>query len=131
MEIVYIEKYKGSPLMIEVSIFKQTRTQEQTKEERKSGGIGDLLGNLGLQFANISGAPIQLNALEIENVYGTQSVVKGLLSEHYNSNLKTNILKLVGSTDIIGNPTVFVKTLGTGAKQFYYAPKEGFMQGPL
>jgi len=48
MEIVYIEKYKGSPLMIEVSIFKQTRTQEQTKEEKRRGAIVDLLGNLGL-----------------------------------------------------------------------------------
>ena len=32
---------------------------------------------------------------------------------------------------MIGNPTDFVNTLGTGAKEFYYAPKEGFMQGPL
>jgi len=40
-------------------------------------------------------------------------------------------MKLIGSTDLLGNPTDFVNTLGTGAKQFYYAPKEGFMQGPL
>ena len=32
---------------------------------------------------------------------------------------------------MLGNPTDFVNTLGTGARQFYYAPKEGFMQGPL
>ena len=40
-------------------------------------------------------------------------------------------MKFIGSTDLLGNPTDFVNHLGTGAKQFYYAPKEGFMQGPL
>ena len=89
------------------------------------------MANLGLQFTTITGAPMQLNALEIENVYGSQNVVKGLLIEHYQSNIKTNVLKFIGSTDLLGNPTDFVNTLGTGAKQFWYAPKEGFMQGPL
>lgn len=82
----------------------------------------DLLGNLGLQFTNITGAPMKLNALEIENVFGSETVVKELLQNHYTSNLKTNALKLIGSTDLLGNPTDFVNTLGTGARQFYYAP---------
>ena len=59
---------------------------------------------------------MQLNALEIENVYGSQNVVKGLLLEHYQSNIKSNIMKFIGSTDLLGNPTDFVNHLGTGAK---------------
>ena len=89
--------------------------------------IVDLLSSLGLSFTNISNAPITLNALVIENVYGSQNVVSGLLLNHYLSNIKTNVLKLVGSTDLLGNPTDFVNTLGTGVHEFYYAPKEGFM----
>jgi len=65
---------------------------------------------------------MKLNALEIENVFGSETVVKELLQNHYTSNLKTNALKLIGSTDLLGNPTDFVNTLGTGARQFYYAP---------
>ena len=51
--------------------------------------------------------------------------------EHYTSNIRSNVLKFIGSTDLLGNPTDFVNTLGSGARQFYYAPKEGFMEGPL
>ena len=40
-------------------------------------------------------------------------------------------MKLVGSSDLIGNPTDFVNTLGTGVKSFYYEPRDGFMKGPL
>ena len=52
-----------------------------------------------------------LNALEIENVYGSQTVVSGLLLEHYMSNIKQNVIRFIGSTDLIGNPTDFVNTL--------------------
>lgn len=43
------------------------------------------------------------------------------------SNIKQNVIRFIGSTDLIGNPTDFVNTLGTGAREFYYAPQEGFM----
>ena len=57
--MVYIERFKGSPLAIEVSIFKRTRTAEQEEEAKdQSSGMLDLLGNLGMRFTNISGAPL-------------------------------------------------------------------------
>ena len=33
--MVYIERFKGSPLAIEVSIFKRTSTDEQEEEEKE------------------------------------------------------------------------------------------------
>ena len=46
------------------------------------------------------------------------------------SNIRANALSLIGAS-MIGNPTDFVNTLGTGARQFYYEPAEGLMQGPI
>ena len=134
LNTIYIERFKGSPLSIEVSIFKQTRAIDRGDDAR--GGINkaailDLLGNLGLQFTTITGAPLRLNALEIKNVYGSQAIVTEQLKQHYMSTIKSNVLKFIGSTDLLGNPTDFVETLGTGVEQFYYAPRDGFMQGPL
>ena len=82
--------------------------------------IVDLLSSLGLSFVTISGAPFELNALEIENIYGSQTVVTSLLKNHYMSNIKSNILKLVGSSDLIGNPTDLVSSIGTGVNEFFY-----------
>ena len=76
LDTIYIERFKGSPLSIEVSIFKQTRAHDKEKEEDKSrAAIVDLLSNLGLQFTTITAAPMQLNALEIQNIYGSQAIV--------------------------------------------------------
>lgn len=71
MDTVYIEKFKGSPLSIDVSIFKQTRAHDAKQGGNNRAVIVDILSNMGFQFANISGAPIKLNALEIPSVYGS------------------------------------------------------------
>lgn len=41
------------------------------------------------------------------------------------------MLRIAASTDLVGNPYNFVNTLGSGVKNFYYEPKEGFMEGPI
>lgn len=46
------------------------------------------------------------------------------------SSIKRSVLRIVGSSDLIGNPYNFVSTLGSGFSEIYYAPKEGAMQGP-
>jgi len=91
----------------------------------------NLLKNLGFTIPTLTAAPVTLNALEINNIYGTSGTVISLLQYHYTSNIKSNLLKLLGSSDLIGNPTDFVSTMGTGMKSFYYEPKQGFMKGPI
>ncbi len=41
------------------------------------------------------------------------------------------MLRVLASSDLLGNPYNFVNTLGTGVKKFYYEPRNGFMEGPL
>lgn len=57
--------------------------------------------------------------------------MQGQLVNHYTSNIKSNVVKLLGSSDLIGNPVNFVNTLGTGAKEFFHEPSQGFMKGPI
>lgn len=49
----------------------------------------------------------------------------------YYDNIKTNVLRVLGSSDFIGNPYKLVDNLGTGVKKFYYEPRDGFMEGPM
>jgi vacuolar protein sorting-associated protein 13A/C len=46
------------------------------------------------------------------------------------SNMKFNILRVAGSSDLIGNPYGFVGSLGSGMKKYYRDPREQIMQGP-
>jgi hypothetical protein len=89
------------------------------------------VSNYGLKLTSISGAPVRLEALEITNIYGPSSDVTQQLSKHYLGNIKGNILRVAASSDSLGNPYNFVNTLGSGVKNFYYEPRDGFMQGPI
>lgn len=40
-------------------------------------------------------------------------------------------MRVLASSDLIGNPYNMVNSLGTGVKKFYYEPRNGFMEGPL
>jgi len=52
-----------------------------------------------------------------------------VFKEYYSTALGANYLKLLGSSDLIGNPTNLVKNLGSGFKELRTAPAEGFSQG--
>lgn len=82
-------------------------------------------------MASITGAPVKLEALEVDNIYGPSSDISAQLMDHYTANIKTNLMRVAFSTDLIGNPYNFVNTMGTGIRKFYYEPKDGFMEGPL
>jgi hypothetical protein len=74
-KMIYISKYRGSPMLIELSLFKQTVTQEQDKKSNKSSRLMERLGSFGIKLTSINGAPIRLNALEINSLYGNDQDV--------------------------------------------------------
>lgn len=45
--------------------------------------------------------------------------------------MRTNIAKIVGNLDIIGNPVSLFSNIAGGFKAVYQKPKEGFVRGPL
>ena len=43
----------------------------------------------------------------------------------------SNAWRLFASSNALGNVNMLVHDLGTGFKDFFYLPKEGFVNGPL
>lgn len=66
--LVYIQKYKGSPFEIQLTLFQQTGSINEVQAEEKDEDmdyLGSLLGSRTLKLTQVSDAPIRLNALEI------------------------------------------------------------------
>jgi vacuolar protein sorting-associated protein 13A/C len=40
-------------------------------------------------------------------------------------------MRVLASSDLIGNPYNLVENIGTGVRMVYYEPRNGFMEGPL
>lgn len=136
--MLYIKQYKGSPLLVELSLFKQTVTQEQILKQRQRDSqqalgnrIIEKLSNFGIKLSAISQAPVRLEALEMTNIYGHEADVLSQLAAHYYQSLKGNIFRVAASSDLIGNPYNVINSLGRGVKSAYYEPRDGFMRGPI
>lgn len=136
--MLYIKQYKGSPLLVELSLFKQTVTQEQILKQRQRDSqqalgnrIIEKLSNFGIKLSAISQAPVRLEALEMTNIYGNEADVLSQLAAHYYQSLKGNIFRVAASSDLIGNPYNVINSLGRGVKSAYYEPRDGFMRGPV
>ena len=82
-------------------------------------------------MANIDSAPIKMNALVLTHVFGEDSEVTTLIKVHHTDELKRNIYRFIGASNLLGNPVNFVNSLGTGVEEFFYYPREGYVRGPL
>jgi len=132
---VFIEELVMSPIDIEITF----RTRVKSENEL----IGGLQGNddtsavmrrlkqLGLSLGNVDKAAFRLNSLVIANVYGTPEEINTVLYAHYRHRLMKNVLGLFLSSAALGNMNLLVQDIGTGVKDFFYRPAEGFVDGPI
>ena len=66
---VYIEKFESSPLEVIVSFY-----SAMTKNKEKTGLL-NMVASFGLALTTVEDAPIHLNALKMENVFGDVSEI--------------------------------------------------------
>jgi vacuolar protein sorting-associated protein 13A/C len=101
------------------------------KKNKEKTGLLNMITSFGLALTTVEDAPISLNALKMDNVFGSSQELALILQEQYTARLKRNLFKILGSTALIGNPIMLANSLGTGVKDFFYKPVEGFVDGPL
>jgi len=126
---LYIKEYKSSPIDIEVSLL--TRVKMDVDGGSKEFSLKDKFRSFGLALSNMDEAPVRINSLALNNVFGTPNEIVFLLTTHYSERLKKNFLTLIGSSNILGNPMNFVNHMGTGVQDFFYKPIQGIVKGPL
>jgi hypothetical protein len=64
---VYIKAYRASPISFEVSIMNKANLEVEEESD-----IIKTISSLGLVISSIDEAPIKLNALYVENIFGNQ-----------------------------------------------------------
>eukprot|EP01028_Stygiella_incarcerata_P000862 TRINITY_DN1135_c0_g1_i6.p1 TRINITY_DN1135_c0_g1~~TRINITY_DN1135_c0_g1_i6.p1 ORF type:complete len:2894 (+),score=752.90 TRINITY_DN1135_c0_g1_i6:116-8797(+) len=92
--------------------------------------IEKFIRKVGFTVMNVSDAPLKFNVLLLENVFETSQGILDLLKARYESDAKHQVVKLIGSADMIGNPVGLFRGLGTGVMDFFQEPAQGIVKGP-
>ena len=81
-------------------------------------------------FPPISAAPVRVNGKALNNVFETWSELVVTLKNYYSREIILQFYKIIGSVDIVGNPTMFVNSLLKGARDFVVIPIQEFLRSP-
>ena len=91
-------------------------------------GLSSFIGNI---FTHITDYNLYLPSLYYTDVFTDFLTLGEQLANSYLSQLKRRIFKIVGSLDILGNPTGYVSSIGQGFLEIFEAPRRGLVHGPL
>ena len=89
-----------------------------------------VIGTIGNTLGRITDCPLRFSEKVVENVYLSWADIAMLIIKPYITEGITQVYKVLGSLDIIGNPVKFVRNVGGGFYDFVNEPRKGFKIGP-
>ena len=124
---VYVHLLQLNALKVTLS-FKPGRKREVVLAPRHAFGVLRLLGSVGSAFINISDSTLHFSSVIVCDSFQTPSAIAQLVVRNYIKQGLLQFYKLLGSSDLIGNPIGLIDKLGTGVFEFFSEPVKGLMQ---
>ena len=122
-----------SPLKIHVS-FSWIGGQAVDDDSDGSSMSGDILSlllqSVGLAITEIQDVEFKLACYEINSNLLSSSQLSEGISKHYQTQAIKQLYVLVLGLDVLGNPYELITGVGAGAKNLFYEPYQGLIQGP-
>ena len=115
---------------IKISLTLKFEHKKLKLEMDKGFGIQSFGYTLISNIANVSNSPLKFSELIITNVYAPPGELIQRIIKYYSKNGIFQFYKIIGSSDLIGNPVGFVDKLGSGVFELFNEPKKGLLKGP-
>ncbi len=81
-------------------------------------------------FPAISDAPVRVNGKALNTVFVTWDELLATLKNYYAREIMLQFYKIIGSLDIVGNPTMVVNSVLKGARDFVVIPLRELVRSP-
>ena len=70
----------------------------------------------------ISESPLRFKELILQSIFSSQANLQSMLIKNYARQGVLQFYKLIGSSDLLGNPVGLIDKLGTGVFEFFNEP---------
>jgi hypothetical protein len=115
---------------IKISITLSFEKQALNFDMNQGFGVLTIVYTLATTIASVSDAPLSFKELLITNIFQSQRSLTGMLTKNFVRQGMFQFYKLIGSSDLLGNPVGFVDKLGSGVFEFFNEPRKGLIKGP-
>lgn len=137
-DLLYFELFQMHPIKVNLTFSKLesdvydenvSYSQQQQQHQRFSGynPVEAMASAFTTVMGSISNAPLRFNTLLLEHPIVRQNVLKALIQRHYMDQAFSQIHRVIGSADFIGNPIGLFNTFGSGVSDFFYEPLLGLV----
>ena len=126
---LFINKCELSALEFEISFL--ARKGFLLGEKEDAFDLQSTMNWWGVALINIDEAPVFIKPFVEVQLFGQDEDIYSVITTHYKDALRKNLLNLIGSSEILGNPTKFIKKISNGMADFknkpfdYYHQSEG------
>lgn len=121
------EEYNENKILVQEISIKALRLYltfriQEIENQLGVQGLTSALLNFLTNFTNVSDASIYFSQIDITNAYTTMPNIQQTLVKHYLMQGIQQVYKILGATDIVGNPVGLISNLGRGVEELYSEP---------
>lgn len=127
---IYCNRLNISYLKFVVT-FNMNKDESGELSKSEDSYINVVVNTLGGTLLNIDESPLSFKGIQLYYVFESSNGLISLYKQHLLDQAKMNVMRLLGSFDILGNPTNLFGNVGDGVVQFFEKPVEGFKKGPI
>ena len=99
-------------------------------DPREGFGLMQLFGAIGGAFVSISDSPLYFKEVFIQESFQTVYNLAWQVISNYQRQGILQFYKILGSSDLLGNPVGLIDKLGTGVLELFNEPIKGVLKGP-
>lgn len=122
----YFEVLHLQPAQLNLSFVRTERVNVEDKTSSQNP-LMFFFNVLTMALGNINDAPVRLNALLMENVLTSYTLLVNSIQAHYGQEFFYQIHKILGSADFLGNPVGLFTNISSGVADIFYEPYQGFV----
>ena len=123
---IYIEILHLQPVALNLS-FMSTSHEGLDDAENSRTLFSYLFTMLTMVLGNVNEAPVRLNALVIENVRLSKTVLLNRMAYHYGQDFLFQVHRILGSANFLGNPVGLFNNVSSGVADIFYEPYYGLV----
>ncbi|KAA1100602.1 hypothetical protein PGTUg99_027292 [Puccinia graminis f. sp. tritici] len=122
---LYFELLHLQPFAIVISFERQESVDATERTFDSRNPLYFLLNAVTMAIGTISGAPLMLNQLKIENARMSQNQLMARLIQHYQNEGLSQLYRVLASADFLGNPAGLFSNVSSGVQDLFYEPFNG------
>ncbi|KAG0185188.1 hypothetical protein DFQ28_009826 [Apophysomyces sp. BC1034] len=124
----FFEAFCVQPMRLNISFVRTERLNaEDSTTDSRGSPFSYVFNVFTMTLGNINDAPIKLNALMVDNLHASYDDLLSRVILHYKDQVISQLHKVLGSADFLGNPVGLFNNLSSGVGELFYEPYQGFI----